>query len=174
MARFAATAEAVHERVTLAELEIEARAQIRKALHAGIDVMHLDSHNGVNRQHTRKMVCEFGSCSSWRRFLAAPAQAAVARSSGTIEEPTTAFVDVAVVPMDREHVLPHQTVVIRAGRIATIGPTPRVHVPDSALRIDGHGKYLMPALADMHSHPASLLDLMLYGERCDHRAHHGQ
>ena len=95
-------------------------------------------------------------------ILGCASQATVARSSGTTEEPTTAFVDVTVVPMDREHVLPHQTVVIRAGRIATIGPTPRVHVPDSALRIDGHGKYLMPALADMHSHPESLLDLMLY------------
>ena len=35
----------------------------------------------------------------------------------------TAFVDATVVPMDREHVDPHQTVVIQAGRIATMGPT---------------------------------------------------
>jgi predicted glycoside hydrolase/deacetylase ChbG (UPF0249 family) len=50
----------------MAELEIEARAQIWKSLGAGIDVTHLDSHNGVNCQHIRKMVCESGSCSFWR------------------------------------------------------------------------------------------------------------
>lgn len=44
---FAATTEAVYERATLAELETEARAQIRKALGAGIDVTHIDSHMGV-------------------------------------------------------------------------------------------------------------------------------
>ncbi len=86
----------------------------------------------------------------------------VERSSRSTEEPATAFVDVTVVPMDRERVLPHQTVVVLAARIAEIGPTARVLVPRGALRIDGRGKYLMPGMADMHSHPESLLDLMLY------------
>jgi predicted glycoside hydrolase/deacetylase ChbG (UPF0249 family) len=48
---FASTTEAVHERATLTELETEARAQIRKALGAGIDVTHLDSHMGVLAVH---------------------------------------------------------------------------------------------------------------------------
>ena len=34
-----------------------------------------------------------------------------------------AFVDVTVVPMDRERVLPHQTVVVDHGRIAAMSPT---------------------------------------------------
>lgn len=66
--------------------------------------------------------------------------------------PSAAFTSVSVLPMDREAVLADQTVVIRDGRIAEIGPTARVRVPDGAMRIDGRGRYLMPALAEMHAH----------------------
>ena len=36
--------------------------------------------------------------------------------------PITAFVNVNVVPMDRERVIEKQTVIVRDGRIAEIGP----------------------------------------------------
>ncbi len=65
---------------------------------------------------------------------------------------TTAFVDVAVVPMDRERVLAHQTVLVRHGRIVALGPVRHIAVPAGARRIDGRGKYLMPGLGDMHVH----------------------
>ncbi|MEJ7811926.1 MAG: amidohydrolase family protein [Gemmatimonadaceae bacterium] len=64
----------------------------------------------------------------------------------------TAFVNVTVLPMDSERVLERQTVVVRDGRIAALGPTSRVSVPAGAARIDGAGKYLMPGLAEMHAH----------------------
>ena len=64
----------------------------------------------------------------------------------------TAFVDVNVVPMDRERVLEHQTVIVREGRIATIGPEGETEVLPEARQIDGRGKYLMPGLAEMHAH----------------------
>jgi hypothetical protein len=32
-----------------------------------------------------------------------------------------AFVDVTVIPMDREHTMPHQTVVVRGDRIVAVG-----------------------------------------------------
>jgi imidazolonepropionase-like amidohydrolase len=95
-------------------------------------------------------------------FFGCASRPAVQRVAGTTGGPAAAFVDVTVVPMDGEHVLPHQTVVVRDTRIAEIGPTARLHVPPGARRIDGHGKYLMPGLADMHSHPESVLDLMVY------------
>ena len=63
-----------------------------------------------------------------------------------------AFVDVSVVPMDRAHVLDHQTVLISNGRITTIAVSSAVRVPARAQRIDGRGKFLMPGLADMHVH----------------------
>ena len=63
-----------------------------------------------------------------------------------------AFVNVNVVPFDRERILENQTVVIVKGIIAQIAPSDRMKVPPGALQIDGRGKYLMPGLADMHVH----------------------
>ncbi|HET8623057.1 MAG TPA: amidohydrolase family protein, partial [Gemmatimonadales bacterium] len=57
-----------------------------------------------------------------------------------------------VIPMTRDTVLAASTVVVRDGRIAAIGPSRTVKVPSGARRIDGRGKYLIPGLADMHTH----------------------
>ncbi len=65
---------------------------------------------------------------------------------------TIAFINVNVVPFDRERILAGQTVIVRDGRIAEIGPVDKTKVPAGALQIDGRGKYLMPGLADMHVH----------------------
>ena len=70
-----------------------------------------------------------------------------------------AFVNVNIVPFDRERILEKQTVIVRDGRIAQIGPAGKVKVPAGALKIDGRGKYLMPGLADMHVHLSSQQDL---------------
>jgi len=64
----------------------------------------------------------------------------------------TALVDVTVVPMDSERILPHQTVLVAGGRIVRIGPTSSIKAPKTALKIDGRDKFLMPGLADMHVH----------------------
>ena len=64
----------------------------------------------------------------------------------------TAFVDVTVIPMDRERRLPGQTVVVRDGRIVELGPAARVKVPDGATRVEGKGRFLIPGLAEMHAH----------------------
>ena len=63
-----------------------------------------------------------------------------------------AFVGVTVIPMDRERVIPGQTVIVRDGRITSMGPTGSVAVPGDANRIDGRGRFLMPGLAEMHAH----------------------
>jgi hypothetical protein len=65
---------------------------------------------------------------------------------------TVAFVDVNVIPMDRERVLEGQTVIVRDGRIVSVEPSARARVPSGALRVDGRGKYLIPGLAEMHAH----------------------
>src|SRR5688572_2235542 len=65
---------------------------------------------------------------------------------------SVAFVDVNVVPLDRERVLERQTVVVTGDRITAIGPASSTPVPSAATRIDGRGKYLMPGLAEMHAH----------------------
>ncbi len=63
-----------------------------------------------------------------------------------------AFINVNVVPMDRERIIENQTVIIRDGRIAEIGPSTKVKIPQDALRVEAQGKYLMPGLAEMHGH----------------------
>jgi len=67
-------------------------------------------------------------------------------------EAVVAFVNVGVIPMDREVVVPRQTVVVRDGRIAAIGAAEATVVPQGATVIDGSGRYLLPGLADMHVH----------------------
>ena len=63
-----------------------------------------------------------------------------------------AFLHVTVIPMDRERSLPDQTVIVRDARIVAIGPASKVKVPSSALRVDARGRFLIPALCDMHVH----------------------
>lgn len=65
---------------------------------------------------------------------------------------TTAFLHVNLIPMADERVLRDQTVVIREGRIAEVGPSTRTEIPPGAVVVDGRGAYLMPGLADMHMH----------------------
>ncbi len=54
--------------------------------------------------------------------------------------------------MDRERLIPHQTVVVKDGRVTGLGPKRSIHIPRGAQRIAGRGKFLMPGLADMHVH----------------------
>src|SRR6185312_3711443 len=63
-----------------------------------------------------------------------------------------AFVDVTVIPMDRERTIPRQTVVVSGNRIVAIGPVGRVKLPAGSRRVDGRGKFLLPGLAEMHAH----------------------
>jgi cytosine/adenosine deaminase-related metal-dependent hydrolase len=68
------------------------------------------------------------------------------------QQKQVAIVDVTVVPMDRERLVEHQTVVVEGGRISAMGPSGSVRFPRTALEIDGRSKFLMPGLADMHVH----------------------
>jgi hypothetical protein len=65
---------------------------------------------------------------------------------------TIVFVDVNVLPMDSEQILTKQTVVIQEGRILTMVPEDEIQVPADAHQIEANGAYLMPGLADMHTH----------------------
>ena len=71
----------------------------------------------------------------------------LAQSAGLV-----VFEHVSVIPMDRERIMSDQTVVVRNGRIAQIGQSSRVVVPSGGTSIDGRGKFLIPALGDMHAH----------------------
>ncbi len=78
--------------------------------------------------------------------------AALAPVRAQAQQPVTAFENVSVIPMDRERVLTGQTVVVERDRIVAMGPAKQVRVPTNAVRIDGHGKFLLPGLGDCHTH----------------------
>ena len=67
-----------------------------------------------------------------------------------------ALTNVNVIPMDKEQVLSDKTVIVTDGRISKIGAAKKTKVPKGATEIDGAGKYLIPALSDMHVHMIGL------------------
>ena len=69
------------------------------------------------------------------------------------------FQSVNVIAMDGEKVLPNQQVVIKKGRIVSVGRAGQVRLSKDALIIDGKGKYLIPGLAEMHAHVPPVDDL---------------
>jgi imidazolonepropionase-like amidohydrolase len=88
-------------------------------------------------------------------LVAVAAAALVIASSFTrpvAQGTATAFVGVAVLPMDREYVLANQTVVVADGKIVSIAPAASAKVPAGAVKVDGAGKYLMPGLGELHAH----------------------
>jgi imidazolonepropionase-like amidohydrolase len=78
------------------------------------------------------------------------------------------FTGVDVIPMDRETVLRDQAVVVRDGTIVSVGPAASTQAPAGATRIDAAGKFLIPALAEMHAHipggnaPDALIERTLF------------
>ena len=65
---------------------------------------------------------------------------------------TTAITGVSVVPMTRDTVLRDMTIVVRDRRIQALGPSRTTPVPAGARRIEGRGRFVIPGLADMHTH----------------------
>ncbi|MCB8959979.1 MAG: amidohydrolase family protein [Ardenticatenales bacterium] len=90
--------------------------------------------------------------------LGAPYIYGVAAATG---DRPVAFVDVNVLPMDEERVLPGQTVLVRDGVIVALGPAGTVPLPAGALLVAGNGSYLLPGLVDMHVHIENENDLLL-------------
>lgn len=98
-------------------------------------------------------------------LLATPPQSAAAQASTRFpdraaEHPTLVIRNVAVIPMDREEVLRGRTVVVRHGRVVSLGPAGAADaaagdLPSGAIVVDGSGKYLMPGLAELHAHVGS-------------------
>ena len=65
---------------------------------------------------------------------------------------TIAFVNVGVIPMDKEEALSGQTLLVEGDRIVALGPRDEIDVPEGARVIDGEGRFLIPGLVDMHVH----------------------
>ncbi len=72
--------------------------------------------------------------------------------SAAAESATYAFVDVNVISMDAPGAAPNRTVLVEGDRIVTVGPADAVTVPSGATVVDGANRFLLPGLADMHTH----------------------
>jgi hypothetical protein len=95
-----------------------------------------------------------GACGGGQSEPAAPR---IALQPGDV-----AITDVTVVPMSRDGVLAHHTVVVRGDRIVAVAPHASLEIPAGMRTIDGTNKWLMPGLADMHVHTWNDSDLTLF------------
>ena len=76
---------------------------------------------------------------------------------------TVVFENVTVIPMDSERILEGQTVVIKDGRIAELGPRGEIAISADMHIVDGEGRFLIPGLSDMHMHTwGTENDLLVY------------
>ena len=76
-----------------------------------------------------------------------------------------AITGVTIVDVRQGRLIPNQTVVTDGPYITAVGNEHAVVVPASATRLDGRGRFLMPALWDMHAHVyavSPMTDLSLY------------
>jgi imidazolonepropionase-like amidohydrolase len=62
---------------------------------------------------------------------------------------------VTVIDVERGTRLRDQTIVIEGNRIATVGPSSQVRVPDGYGVVDARGKFVTPGLIDTHAHLTS-------------------
>ncbi|MGE0552584.1 MAG: amidohydrolase family protein [Gemmatimonadales bacterium] len=75
-----------------------------------------------------------------------------ARNYVAVEDPVVAITHVRVVDGTGKAGVADQTVVLRDGRIAALGPSGSTAVPSGARVIDGSGKSLIPGLVGLHDH----------------------
>lgn len=87
-----------------------------------------------------------------RPLFATAVTALIIAPAALAAQSVTVFEGVHVIPMDQERVLENQTVVIRDGRVAAMGPASSVTSPPGAVRVDARGRFLLPGLAEMHAH----------------------
>lgn len=76
-----------------------------------------------------------------------------------------ALANVTLVDVAHGRLVPAQTVVVEDGRIASVIAATEAVLPPGVQVVDGTGRFLMPALWDMHTHVyavSPLLDLPLY------------
>lgn len=80
-------------------------------------------------------------------------------------ETSIAIINTSIINVAVGVILPNQTVIIDRKQIQIVGSADEVIIPETAIRIDGGNRFLMPSLWDMHTHifkVTPLLDMPLY------------
>ncbi|HET7063758.1 MAG TPA: amidohydrolase family protein [Rudaea sp.] len=91
------------------------------------------------------------AAASFMLALALP-QCMAAAEAAVPAKQAVAITDVTVVDVRQDRVSRPRTVIVDDGRITAIVTAQSDQVPDNALRVDGHGRFLIPGLVDMHVH----------------------
>ncbi len=76
----------------------------------------------------------------------------LALSCSKAQEADFAITNVNLITMIDQEIKPDQTVLVKAGKIISIGNSKDISASASKEVIDGSGKYLMPGIAEMHAH----------------------
>lgn len=92
-------------------------------------------------------------------FLLALSSSAFAQELVSNQQRDIVFRGVNVIPMDQNRVIDNQTVIIRNGRIVTMGNANSVKIGLNALIIEAKGKYLVPGWAEIHAHVPPIDDI---------------
>ena len=88
-----------------------------------------------------------------RQVLTAVLAALTVSRSPAAQEPSVLFEHVSVIPMDSERVMPDANVLVVGRSIVSIGSGNFAGTtPAGAVRVEGRGKFLIPALSEMHAH----------------------
>lgn len=74
------------------------------------------------------------------------------QTKADIESPPLAFTHVTVIDATGSPSQPDMTVIIEGDRIADVGKSANVSVPEGAQVVDATGKFMIPGLVDMHVH----------------------
>jgi imidazolonepropionase-like amidohydrolase len=64
----------------------------------------------------------------------------------------TYITNVTIADVEKQKLMPNQTVVITNDLIVNIQPSSKIKIPANAIIIDGKGKYLLPGMTDAHIH----------------------
>ena len=84
----------------------------------------------------------------------------LARQGDDNQQKAIVFTHVTVIDATGAPAKPDMTVVIKGGRIAALGKTANLDVPENAQVVDATGKFLIPGLWDMHIHPLNKKDYL--------------
>jgi imidazolonepropionase-like amidohydrolase len=116
----------------------------------------------MTAKFTRRRVIVAGAAAGVAGVLARPAVAAATGS--TARGPGgTAFTHVTIINPHSGKVMPDMTVVVRGDKITDVGPSGQVQVSRGTTVVDLRDKFLIPGLADMHTHAqAEGIDTGLY------------
>ncbi|MBT4097958.1 MAG: amidohydrolase family protein [Gemmatimonadetes bacterium] len=81
---------------------------------------------------------------------------------GSAAAPSIIIENVNIIPLDADHVLWNQHVVVEDGSITRMGPQDELNRPSTGQIIDADGAYLIPGLTDAHIHLLDSRELTVY------------